>query len=151
LAACLAGRDGQECAAALARLRNPWAIEDHPGAFHTTGWHGAHVSAHSPRVVAAESAADIAAAVGFAHEHGAGLVIKGTGHDYLGRSCAPGSLMIWTHRMRHVTVPRRVLAGRVARWARWRARAVTVEAGTRWLEAYRALLPYGRYVRAAGA
>jgi hypothetical protein len=53
LDACLAGRDGQECAAALAGLRNPWAIEDDPGAFHTTGWHGAHVSAHSPQVVAA--------------------------------------------------------------------------------------------------
>jgi FAD/FMN-containing dehydrogenase len=80
LAACLAGRDEQECAAALAGLRNPWAIEDDPGAFHTSGWYGAHVSAHSPRVVAAESAADIAAAVDFAREHGAGLVIKGTGH-----------------------------------------------------------------------
>ena len=98
------GGDEQEAAAALASLRNPYAVEDDPGAFHTTGWHGAHVSAHSPRVVAAESAADIAAAVDFAREHGAGLVVKGTGHDYLGRSCAPGSLMIWTHRMREVTV-----------------------------------------------
>jgi hypothetical protein len=62
LAACLAGRDGPESAAALASPRNPWAIEDDPGAFHTTGCYGAHVSAHSPRVVAAESAADIAAA-----------------------------------------------------------------------------------------
>ena len=104
LAACPAGRNEQEAATALASLRNPYAVEDDPGAFHTTGWHGAHVSAHSPRVVAAESAADIAAAVDFAREHGAGLVVKGTGHDYLGRSCAPGSLMIWTHRMREVTV-----------------------------------------------
>jgi hypothetical protein len=69
-AACLAGQDDQECAATLASLRNPYAIEDDPGAFHTTGWYGAHVSAHSPRVVAAESAADIAAAVDFAREHG---------------------------------------------------------------------------------
>jgi hypothetical protein len=43
-------------------LRNPYAIEDHPGAFHTTGWYGAHVTRHSPWAVAAESAADIAAA-----------------------------------------------------------------------------------------
>jgi len=37
LAACLAGRDGRECAAALASLRNPYAIEDDPGAFHHHG------------------------------------------------------------------------------------------------------------------
>lgn len=149
LTACLAGDDGPECAAALASLRNPYAIEDDPGAFHTTGWHGAHLSAHSPRVVAAESAADIAAAVDFAREHGAGLVIKGTGHDYLGRSCAPGSLMIWTHRMRDVTVhddfvPAGSPAGQDG------VPAITVGAGTRWLEAYQALVPLGRYVQGGG-
>jgi FAD/FMN-containing dehydrogenase len=149
LAACLAGDDEQDRAAALASLRNPWAIEDDPGAFHTTGWYGAHVSAHSPRVVAAESADDIAAAVDFAREHGAGLVIKGTGHDYLGRSCAPGSLMIWTHRMRAVTVHDSfVPAGSPAGTAG--IPAVTVGAGTRWLEAYQALLPHGRYVQGGG-
>jgi FAD/FMN-containing dehydrogenase len=149
LAECAAGGDERECAAALARLGNPWAIEDDPGAFHTTGWHGAHVSRHSPRVVAAESAADVAAAVDFAREHGAGLVIKGTGHDYLGRSCAPGSLMIWTHRMREVTVHDRfVPAGSPAGVAG--VPAITVGAGTRWLEAYQALLPHGRYVQGGG-
>jgi FAD/FMN-containing dehydrogenase len=149
LGACVAGRDEQECAAALANLRNPYAIEDDPGAFHTTGWHGAHVSAHSPRVVAAESAADIAAAVDFAREHGAGLVIKGTGHDYLGRSCGPDSLMIWTHRMRDVVVHDCfVPSGSPADQAG--VPAITVGAGTRWLEAYQALLPYGRYVQGGG-
>jgi len=149
LAACLAEGDEQQRAAALANLRNPYAIGDDPGAFHTTGWHGAHVSAHSPRVVAAESASDIAAAVDFAREHGAGLVIKGTGHDYLGRSCAPGSLMIWTHRMREVTVHDSfVPAGSPAGAAG--VPAITVGAGTRWLEAYQALLPCGRYVQGGG-
>jgi FAD/FMN-containing dehydrogenase len=149
LAACLAGGDGPECAGALANLRNPYAIEDDPGAFHTSGWHGAHVTAHSPRVVAAESPADISAAVDFAREHDAGLVIKGTGHDYLGRSCNPGSLMIWTHRMREVTVHDAfVPAGSPAGTAG--VPAITVGAGTRWLEAYQALLPYGRYVQGGG-
>jgi FAD/FMN-containing dehydrogenase len=40
------------------------------------------------------SAADVAAAVEFARDRGIGLVIKGTGHDYLGRSSAPESLLI---------------------------------------------------------
>jgi hypothetical protein len=149
LAACRAGGDGPEFAAALASRRNPWAIEDDPGAFQTTGWHGAYVSAHSPRVVAAESVADIAAAVNFAREHDAGLVIKGTGHDYLGRSCAPASLMIWTHRMRAVTVHDGfVPAGSPVGVAG--VPAITVEAGARWLEAYQALLPHGRYVQGGG-
>jgi hypothetical protein len=91
LAVCLAARDEQERAAALASLRNPYAIEDDPGAFHTTCWHGAHVSAHSPRVVAAGSPADEAG------------------------------------------VP-----------------AITVGTGARWLKAYQALLPYGRYVQGGG-
>jgi FAD/FMN-containing dehydrogenase len=76
-------------------------------------------------------------------------VIKGTGHDYLGRSCAPGSLMIWTHRMREVTVHDSfVPAGSPADTKG--VPAITVGAGTRWLEAYQALLPYGRYVQGGG-
>jgi FAD/FMN-containing dehydrogenase len=149
LAACLTGRDERGCAAALAAQRNPWAIEDDPGAFQTAGWHGAYVSAHSPRVVAAESAADIAAAVDFAREHGTALVIKGTGHDYLGRSCDPAALMIWTHRMREVTVHDSfVPTGSPAETAG--VPAVSVGAGTRWLEVYQALLPHGRYVQGGG-
>ena len=38
----------------------------------------------------------------FAREHGVKLVIKGAGHDYKGRSCAPNSLLVWTHNMREV-------------------------------------------------
>src|SRR6202012_5027244 len=105
--------------------------------------------AHSPRVVAAESAADIAAAVDFAREHSAGLVIKGTGDDYLGRLCAPDSLMIWTHQMRDVTVHDDfVPAGSPAGQAG--VPAITVGAGARWLEGYQALLPYGGYVQGGG-
>jgi FAD/FMN-containing dehydrogenase len=149
LRACVADPGSPDAEAALASLRNPWAIEDDPAAFHTTGWHRSHVSAHSPWVVAAESAADIAAAVDFARGHGAGVVIKGTGHDYLGRSCAPGSLMIWTHRMREVTVHDGfVPAGSPAGTAG--IPAITVGAGARWLEAYQALLPSGRYVQGGG-
>ncbi len=54
--------------------------------------------------MAAERAEDVVAAVNFAREHQLPLVIKGTGHDYLGRSNAPDSLLVWTHKMRQVTV-----------------------------------------------
>jgi FAD/FMN-containing dehydrogenase len=131
----------------LANMRNPYAIQDDPGGFQTTGWFGAYDSGHSPRAVAAESAADIAAAVTFARDRGIGVVIKGTGHDYLGRSSAPGSLLIWTHRMREVTVHD---AFRPAGMDGPGVPAISVGAGTRWLEAYQAAAAHGRYVQGGG-
>jgi len=135
------------------RLRNPFAIEDDPGAFHTTGWLGAYDTSHSPVAVAAETAADIATAVNFARDRGLGLVVKGTGHDYLGRSCAPGSLLIWTHPMRDIAVHDAFVpaAGRSGPGRPGTGvPAISVGAGTRWLEAYQALAARGRCVQGGG-
>ncbi len=147
LRACVTDPGSPAAEAALANLRNPYAIQDDPGAFQTTGWFGAFENRHSPVAVAAESAADIAAAVDFARERGVGLVIKGTGHDYLGRSSAPGSLLIWTHRMREITVHD---AFRPAGTDGPGVPAITVGAGARWLEAYQAATAHGRYVQGGG-
>jgi len=147
LQACVTEPGSPAAEAALASLRSPYAIQDDPGAFQTTGWFGAYGSRHSPRAVAAESAADIAAAVEFAARRGIGLVIKGAGHDYLGRSSAPGSLLIWTHRMREITVHD---AFRPAGTDGPGVPAITVGAGTRWLEAYQAATAHGRYVQGGG-
>ncbi|HEY6478671.1 MAG TPA: FAD-binding protein [Streptosporangiaceae bacterium] len=132
-----------------AGLRNPYAIQDDPGAFQTTGWLGAYDSRASAVAVAAETAGDIAAAVRFAAATGTRLAIKGTGHDYLGRSGAPGSLLVWTHRMREVTVHDAFTPAGAAAGAPG-VPAVTVGAGTRWLEAYQALAARGRYVQGGG-
>jgi FAD/FMN-containing dehydrogenase len=132
---------------ALANMRNPYAIQDDPGAFQTTGWFGAFDSQHSPRAVAAESAADVAAAVQFARDRGIGLVIKGAGHDYLGRSSAPEALLIWTHRMRDIAVHD---AFRPVGSDAPGVPAISVGAGTRWLEAYQAATAHGRYVQGGG-
>ncbi|KAI9775942.1 MAG: hypothetical protein M1835_005659 [Candelina submexicana] len=51
-------------------------------------------------VVNATQAEHVVKAVYFAREQGVRLVVKGTGHDYLGRSIAPDSLSIWTHNLR---------------------------------------------------
>ena len=139
--------EGDGRAAALAALRNPYAIEDDPGAFHTTGWLGAYDAGHSPVAVAARRAADIAAAVDFARDNGQGLVIKGTGHDYLGRSSAPGSLLVWTHHMRDITVHDAFIPAGCGGPG---VPAITVGAGTRWLEAYQAAAGQGRYVQGGG-
>ena len=149
LRACLADPDGTEYTRAVADLRNPFFIEDHPGAFHTTGWFGAHQPGASRYVVAAESGADIAAAVKVASDKGIRLAVKGTGHDYLGRSSAPGALLIWTHRMRDITVHDSFIpAG--AESATVGEPAISLGAGVRWLEAYQALAGSGRYVQGGG-
>ena len=95
----------------------------------------------SPYAVAAESAQDVAAAVNFARQHGIRLVIKGTGHDYLGRSNAPDSLLIWTHNMRDVTVHD---AFTIDGTTGAGVPAISVGAGTGWLEAYVAATQRGR-------
>jgi FAD/FMN-containing dehydrogenase len=53
--------------------------------------------------VAVESHEDISSTILFATTHNIRLVIKNTGHDYLGRSTAAGALSIWTHRMQNIT------------------------------------------------
>ncbi|PPQ74692.1 LOW QUALITY PROTEIN: hypothetical protein CVT26_007602 [Gymnopilus dilepis] len=42
---------------------------------------------------------DVIAAYNFANQYQVPLVIKNTGHDYIGRSSAPGSLALWTHNL----------------------------------------------------
>ncbi|ROW10255.1 hypothetical protein VMCG_01944 [Cytospora schulzeri] len=46
---------------------------------------------------------DIIAAVNFAQEKNVRLVIRNTGHDYLGRSTGAGALAVWTHYLKDIT------------------------------------------------
>lgn len=149
LPGCRPGAHAPDCAEALACLRDPFAIEEDPGAFQTTGWHRAYEARPSSFAVAAESAADIAAAVSFGRDHDLRLAVKGTGHDYLGRSSAPASLLVWTHRMRDITVHDSFMPTGQPSGTRG-VPAVTVGAGTRWLEVYQALGARGRFVLGGG-
>lgn len=47
---------------------------------------------------------DVQAAVRFAQNHEVRLVIRNTGHDYLGRSTGAGALAAWTHYLKDVKV-----------------------------------------------
>jgi FAD/FMN-containing dehydrogenase len=146
---CLVDPDGAQCAALMANLRNPFFLEDHPGAFHTTGWFGAFQPGASRYAVCAETTADIAAAVRVASARNIELVIKATGHDYLGRSSAPDALLIWTHRMRDVEVHDAFVPKGADRDAAPEP-AISLGAGVRWLEAYQAVAKSGRYVQGGG-
>ena len=53
-----------------------------------------------PIGVDARSESDVRTAVNFAKKHNLKLVVKGTGHDFIGRSTARGSFLIWTHHMK---------------------------------------------------
>jgi FAD/FMN-containing dehydrogenase len=54
-------------------------------------------------VVNATTPEHVRLAVKFARDHNVRLVVKSTGHDYVGRSVAPNSLSIWTHHLRSIT------------------------------------------------
>lgn len=54
----------------------------------------------SPYAVAVQNEKDVQAALAFAQANNIKVVIKNTGHEYLGRATAPDTLMIWTHQMK---------------------------------------------------
>ena len=54
-------------------------------------------------VVNATCAEDVKKGIDFAKEKNVRLVVKGTGHDYLGRSSAPNALSIWTRHIQGLT------------------------------------------------
>ena len=136
-------------ASVLKKLRNPFWIQEQPMGLQSTGWLGAWQAAASTHVIAAESAGDLAVGVSFAREHQLRLVVKGAGHDYLGRNCDPDSLMLWTRPMRGIQlheafVPQGAPDGTPTE------HAITVQAGVRWLEVYEAATAAGRYVQGGG-
>jgi hypothetical protein len=135
--------------AVFRKLKNPFWNEENPGAYMSTGYFTAWTAVASLYAVAATSAKEIATAVDFARKHDVRIAVKGTGHDYLGRNLAPDSLLIWTHNMRKIEVldsfvPAGAPAGALG------TGAITVGAGTRWLEAYEAATAAGRYVQGGG-
>ncbi len=137
-----------EGAEVKALLSNPFYLGDQVGLTESSGWLDAWRSSPSAYAVAAESAADVAAAVRFASAHNLRLAVKGRGHSYLGASNAPDSLMVWTRHMDGVTVhdaftPQGSAAPPVP--------AVSVGGGAMWLHAYQAVTTgAGRYVQGGG-
>jgi FAD/FMN-containing dehydrogenase len=129
-------------------LSNPFYIADHVALTQSAGWLDGWRSSPSAYVVAAESAADVAAAVRFADMHNLRLVVRGGGHSYLGTSNAPDSLLIWTRKIDAVTVHDAfVPAGSSAS----PVPAVSLGAGCKWLHAYQAVTGgAGRYVQGGG-
>ena len=139
----------QATAKVLAKLQNPFWIQEQPGGLQSTGWLGGWTASSSRWAIAATCAEDLAAGVNFARENNLRLVVKGAGHDYLGRNCAPDSLLLWTHRMRQIMVHDAFLPEGSPTGTKAEA-AITVQAGTRWLEVYEQATQAGSYVQGGG-
>ncbi|XP_055329082.1 uncharacterized protein LOC129581842 [Paramacrobiotus metropolitanus] len=118
---CYAGPsfDAAACQTVQQNFTNTFFVVNNPGSTQATNWEEAgdmrcafqeaavpnavcQVGRVSSYGVAATSIADIQNAIAFAHQYNLRVVIKSTGHDYLGRSSAPGSLLIWMHKLANI-------------------------------------------------
>lgn len=144
---CIGSADRPGTAAVFARLRNPYYLGDEAGLTQALGWVDAWTSQPSVYAVAAESTADVVAAVDFARTHHLRLVVKGGGHSYHGASSAVDSLLIWTRRLNAITVHDAFVAqGRSTAQP-----AVSIGAGALWGQAYDTVArEAGRYVQGGG-
>jgi len=147
-AAAAKAPESQETAALFKAVRNSFHNSEAPAFTQSLGWTDAWTSKPSEYAVAAESAADVAAAVKFARAHNLRLVVKGGGHSYLGGSNAPDSLLVWTKPMRAIEL-HDSFVGKGCKGPG--EPAVSLGAGCIWLEAYDAVTTKaGRYVQGGG-
>lgn len=95
----------------------------------------------------AKSAKHIQEAVKFAARHNVKLVIKNSGHDFLGRSSAPNSLQIFTRELKEISiVDEFVPTVPDGEDAPEGIKAVTLGAGVQLHEMYEYLAPHGLMV-----
>jgi FAD/FMN-containing dehydrogenase len=147
---CQREPNGAACLDALKNIRNPFWIGDQPAGTEVSGWLDAWTPAPSAYAIKARNAADVAAGVTFARKNNLRLVVKGTGHSYLGTSNAPDSLLIWTRAMNKIQLHDAFVGkgceGRVAP-----VPAVSADAGAVWMDLYNAVTTEGgRYVQGGG-
>jgi FAD/FMN-containing dehydrogenase len=147
---CRAASSDQACRDLFRELKNPYFIRDNPTLTQTCGWVDAWTAQPSAYAVAAHETRHVAAAVNFAREKNLRLVIKGTGHSYLGASNAADSLLIWTRPLDEIVVHDAfVPQGCAAQLTP--IPAITVGAGSMWLHTYEAVTSdAGRYVQGGG-
>lgn len=148
LAECMADATG--CDRVFPLLRNPYFLGDEPGLTQTLGWVDAWTSRPSVNAVAAETTADVVAAVNFARDKNLRLVVKGGGHSYQGTSNAADSLLVWTRRMDAITL-HDAFVGTGCEGRQAPRPAVSVGAGCLWGRVYDAVSTQGgRYVQGGG-
>ncbi|KAK8876992.1 FAD-binding domain-containing protein [Apiospora arundinis] len=101
---------------------NPWLGPDTPCTIGST----------SVYVINATKVTDIQEGIRFATEHNIRLVIRNTGHDYLGKSTGAHSLTIWTHNFKSIELLEKGYSS-----PHYTGPAVKMGAGVEALEAYK--------------
>ncbi|KAF8596579.1 FAD/FMN-containing protein [Ceratobasidium sp. AG-I] len=150
------------CAEAKVNWHDPFWRSDQTGAMQDPIWESPNCDIGSPRnvtckqgfvptySVVAHEAGDVVQAVKFAGKHRLRLVIKNTGHDYLGRSSGAGSLSIWTHKLTGMNFTDSFVAegcpGKTPG-----VPAVTIGAAEVWLNVYRAAEEHNVTIVGGGA
>ncbi|QRV98496.1 FAD-binding domain protein [Ceratobasidium sp. AG-Ba] len=56
----------------------------------------------APYYISVKTAADVVQAFSFCKRTGVPISVKNTGHDYAGKSSAPGTLALWTHNVKYI-------------------------------------------------
>jgi len=152
LSACVGAPPSPDAWAHVAKeLKNPYYLGDELGLTQILGWVGAWTSRPSVYAVAAQSTADVVAAVNFARTHNLRLVVKGGGHSFQGTSNAADSLLISTRPMSAVVLHDAFIGsgcdGQVAPQP-----AVSVGAGAIWEHVYiEVMVKAGRYAQGGSA
>ncbi|KAK5994153.1 VAO-type flavoprotein oxidase [Cladobotryum mycophilum] len=136
--------DADKCAALTSNWIEPWFHEEDPTSLMWPVWEGLSclptehpnstdctLGAFPAYTVNATSVAHIQTAVNFARNKGLRLVIKNTGHDYLGKSSGAGALSIWTHHLQDIDYLAEYTLGDYA------GKALHVGAGVRGRDVYR--------------
>ncbi|KAG9113669.1 hypothetical protein FRC07_007765 [Ceratobasidium sp. 392] len=104
--------DEAACQNVKANWNNSFWRANQTGAMENPVWESPGCSVDTPRnvtceqgfvptyTVVAKNADDVSKSVVFAVNYRLRLVVKNTGHDYLGRSSAEGSFSTWTHQLK---------------------------------------------------
>ncbi|CAF1038214.1 unnamed protein product [Rotaria sp. Silwood1] len=137
------------CINALAQWTNATWRGDQVGAMQNYNWENTTCSQYLENVtctqgsvprlaVNATTAEHVQATVRLANANNLRLVIKTTGHDYLGRSTAADSLLLWLHYMKNMTLIEQyaLCTGETI------SNAIRLDAGVQWGEVYAWLSTY---------
>ncbi|KIM38049.1 hypothetical protein M413DRAFT_13018 [Hebeloma cylindrosporum] len=87
---------------------------------------------------------DAQAAINFARRKNLRLVVKNTGHDYLGRSAGRGGFLLWTHHLKDKAYNATFVPQGAPSTQTYEA--VTFGAGVQWQEAYDYVDEQGRFI-----
>ncbi|KAI1081408.1 putative isoamyl alcohol oxidase [Whalleya microplaca] len=103
---------------------SPWTSPDQPCEL------GKYVSYAINISTTGDPVGDIGAGMEFAKKHNIRLVVKNTGHDFLGRSTGTGALSLWMHNLQGQNMTKNFQSGD------YNGPAVTLKAGTQGYQAY---------------